>query len=124
MLGVNPLICRQLGKNIKRGNKMYALIEYKGKQYKAEKGAKLVVDKLSAEAGSKIDIDTVLLISDGNKISVGTPYVGGAKVSATVGNTFRDRKIIVYKEKSKKNYHRTKGHRQGHTCITIDDIVA
>ena len=52
MLGVNPLICRQLGKNIKRGNKMYALIEYKGKQYKAEKGAKLVVDKLSAEAVS------------------------------------------------------------------------
>ena len=52
---------------------MYALIEYKGKQYKAEKGAKLVVDKLSAESGSKIDIDTVLLISDGDKVTVGNP---------------------------------------------------
>ena len=102
---------------------MYALIEYKGKQYKAEKGAKLVVDKLSAESGSKIDIDTVLLISDGDKVTVGTPYVSGAKVSATVGDSFRERKIIVYKHKAKKTYHRTQGHRQAHTCITVDNIV-
>jgi len=102
---------------------MYALIEYKGKQYKAEKGVKLVVDKLSEESGSKIDIDTVLLISDGDKVTVGTPYVSGAKVSATVGDSFRERKIIVYKHKAKKNYHRTQGHRQGHTCITVDNIV-
>ncbi len=102
---------------------MYALIEYKGKQYKAEKGAKIKVDKLSSEAGSKIDIDTVLLISDGEKTSVGTPYVEGAKVSATVGDSMRDKKVIVYKHQAKKNYHRTKGHRQGYTYITIDDIV-
>ena len=102
---------------------MYALIEYKGKQYKAEQGAKLVVDKLSEESGSKIDIDTVLLISDGDKVTVGTPYVSGAKVSATVGDSFRERKIIVYKHKAKKNYHRTQGHRQAHTCITVDNIV-
>ena len=108
---------------------MYALIEYKGKQYKAEKGAKLVVDKLSAESGSKIDIDTVLLISDGDKVTVGTPYVSGAKVSATVGDSFRERKIIVYKRNYvtnkylKENYHRTQGHRQAHTCITVDNIV-
>ncbi len=102
---------------------MYALIEYKGKQYKAEKGAKIIVDKITAEAGSKIDIDTVLLISDGDKISVGSPYVNGAKVSATVGDTFRSRKVLIHKHKAKKNYHRTQGHRQGYTGITVDDII-
>ncbi len=102
---------------------MYALIEYKGKQYKAEKGAKLTVDKLSEKEGAKIDIDTVLLVSDGDKISVGTPYVSGAKVSATVDSSFRSRKVIIHKHKAKKNYHRTQGHRQGYTCITVDDII-
>ena len=60
---------------------MYATIEFKGKQYKAEKDVVLTVDKLDAEKGSKIDIDTVLLVSDGDKISVGAPYVKGAKVT-------------------------------------------
>ena len=63
---------------------MYALVEYKGKQYKAEKGAVLSVDKLDAEKGAKIDVDTVLLVSDGDKISVGAPYVKGAKVQIVV----------------------------------------
>lgn len=102
---------------------MYALIEYKGKQYKAEKGTKLTVDKLSEKEGSKIDIDTVLLVSDGDKINVGAPYVSGAKVSATVGSSFRSRKVIIHKHKAKKNYHRTQGHRQSYTCITVDDII-
>ncbi|HIW36201.1 MAG TPA: 50S ribosomal protein L21 [Candidatus Treponema faecavium] len=102
---------------------MYALIEYKGKQYKAEKGAVLTVDKISAEAGATIDIDTVLLISDNEKISVGTPYVKGAKVQAVVEESFRDKKVIVYKYKSKKDYHRTIGHRQGYTKIRVQDIV-
>lgn len=102
---------------------MYAVIEYKGKQYKAEKGAVLTVDKISAEAGATIDIDTVLLISDNEKISVGTPYVKGAKVQAVVEESFRDKKVIVYKYKSKKDYHRTIGHRQGYTRIRVQDIV-
>lgn len=102
---------------------MYALIEYKGKQYKAEKGQKIMVDKIAAEKGSSVDIDTVLLISDGDNISVGAPYVKGAKVSATVGDSIRDDKVIVYKYKSKKDYHRTIGHRQEYTYITVDSIV-
>ncbi|MFC2478492.1 MAG: 50S ribosomal protein L21, partial [Treponema socranskii subsp. buccale] len=56
---------------------MYALIEYKGKQYKAEKGAVLTVDKLSEEKGATVELDSVLLVSDGDKISVGAPYVAG-----------------------------------------------
>ncbi|NLM01549.1 MAG: 50S ribosomal protein L21 [Treponema sp.] len=102
---------------------MYALVEYKGKQYKAEKGALIQVDKIDAEQGQTIDIDTVVLLSDGDKVSVGTPYVEGAVVKAVVEDTFKDKKIIVYKYKSKKDYHRTIGHRQQYTNIRISDIV-
>lgn len=102
---------------------MYALIEYKGKQYKAEKGLKLRVDKTTEEAGSKISIDSVLMVGGGTNTKVGTPYVAGVKVTATVENSVRDKKVLVYKEKSKKNYHRTKGHRQEYTYITVEDIV-
>ena len=102
---------------------MYALVEYKGKQYKAEKGAVLTFDKLDAEKGSSIDIDSVLLVSDGDKISVGTPYVNGAKVQIEVGESFRDRKVIVLKYKSKKDYHRHLGQREEYTKVTVKDIT-
>ncbi|CEM62624.1 50S ribosomal protein L21 [Treponema phagedenis] len=101
---------------------MYALVEYKGKQYKVEKGSKIRVDKIAEEQGSTISIDTVLMLSNGDTVSIGTPYVANAKVSATVGESFRDRKVIVYKYKSKKDYHRTIGHRQHYTYLTIDTI--
>lgn len=102
---------------------MYALVEYKGKQYKAEKGAVLTVDKIDAEKGTKIDVDTVLLVSDGDKISVGAPYVKGAKVQIVVEDSFRDKKVLVLKYKSKKDYHRLIGHRQHYTNIRVEDIV-
>ena len=102
---------------------MYALVEYKGKQYKAGKGAVLSVDKLDAEKGAKIDVDTVLLVSDGDKISVGAPYVKGAKVQIVVEDSFRDKKVLVFKYKSKKDYHRLIGHRQNYTNVRVEDIV-
>lgn len=102
---------------------MYALVEYKGKQYKAEKGAVLSVDRLDAEKGAKIDVDTVLLVSDGDKISVGAPYVKGAKVQIVVEDSFRDKKVLVFKYKSKKDYHRLIGHRQNYTNVRVEDIV-
>ncbi|WP_294430801.1 50S ribosomal protein L21 [uncultured Treponema sp.] len=102
---------------------MYALFEYKGKQYKAEKDALIQVDKIDAEDGASIDIDSVLLVSDGDKISVGAPYVKGAKVSAVVENSFRDKKVLVFKYKSKKDYHRLIGHRQEYTNIRVKDIT-
>ena len=102
---------------------MYALVEYKGKQYKAEKGVVLTVDKLDAEKGATIDIGSVLLVSDGDKISVGTPYVEGAKVQIEVGESFRDKKVLVLKYKSKKDYHRLIGHRQQYTKVTVKDIT-
>ena len=101
---------------------MYALFEYKGKQYKAEKDALIQVDKIDAEDGAAVEIDSVLLVSDGDKISVGTPFVKGAKVSAVVENSFRDKKVLVFKYKSKKDYHRLIGHRQEYTNIRVKDI--
>ncbi|WP_407426494.1 50S ribosomal protein L21 [Treponema sp.] len=102
---------------------MYALFEYKGKQYKAEKDALIQVDKIDAEDGAKVDIDSVLLVSDGDKISVGAPYVKGAKISAVVENSIRDKKVLVFKYKSKKDYHRLIGHRQEYTNIRVKDIT-
>ena len=101
---------------------MYALIEFKGKQYKAEKGAILQVDKIDAEPGSVVDIDSVLLIS-GDTVSVGAPYVKGAKVQAVVEDHKKADKIIVFKYKQKKDYRRKHGHRQQYSVIKIQDIV-
>ena len=102
---------------------MYALFEYKGKQYKAEKDALIQVDKIDAEDGASITIDSVLLVSDGDNVKVGTPYVNGAKVEVVVENSFRDKKVLVFKYKSKKDYHRLIGHRQEYTNVRVKNIV-
>ena len=101
---------------------MYALVEFKGKQYKAEKGALLKVNKIDAEPGTALDIDTVLLVS-GDTVKVGTPYVQGAKVSATVESHGKDDKIVVFKYKPKKDYRRIQGHRQQYSIIKIGEIA-
>ncbi|MDR3171697.1 MAG: 50S ribosomal protein L21 [Treponema sp.] len=101
---------------------MYALIEFKGKQYKAEKGALLHVDRINAEVGSALDIDAVLLLS-GDTVQVGAPYIPGVKVSAVVESHEKDKKIIVFKYKSKKDYRRKQGHRQQYSVIKIQDII-
>jgi large subunit ribosomal protein L21 len=102
---------------------MYALIEYKGKQYKAEKGAMLTVDYVDSEEGQAINIDTVLLLSGDDKVTIGNPYVKGAAVKAVVEETFRTKKVLVLKYKSKKDYRRLIGHRQKYTRIRVEDIV-
>ncbi|MDR1955370.1 MAG: 50S ribosomal protein L21 [Treponema sp.] len=100
---------------------MYALIEFKGKQYKAEPGARLKVDRVDGEVGTSLDIDAVLLIG-GEVPQVGTPYVQGAKVSAVIEAHAKDRKIIVFKYKSKKDYRRKQGHRQQYSVLKIETI--
>jgi len=102
---------------------MYALVEFKGKQYKAEKGALLKVDKIDAEPGTALAIDTVLLLSS-DTVTVGSPYVQGAKVTATVESHGKDDKIIVFKYKPKKDYRRKQGHRQQFSIIKIGEISA
>ena len=101
---------------------MYVLMDFKGKQYKAEKGGRLKVDRIDAEPGSGLDIDSVLLHS-GDTVSVGTPYIAGAKVQAVVESHGKERKIIVFKYKPKKDYRRKQGHRQGYSIIKIEDIT-
>jgi large subunit ribosomal protein L21 len=102
---------------------MYALVEFMGKQYKTEKGALIKVDKIDAEPGTAINIDKVLLVS-GDSVKVGSPYVAGAKVSATVESHGKDSKIIVFKYKPKKDYRRKQGHRQQYSIIKIGEISA
>jgi len=119
-----PAVHKTGSKTENRGVNMYALVEYKGKQYKAEKDGLIQVDKLDAEKGQTVDIDTVIMLSDGKKVQIGTPYVKGAKVSAVVEDSFRDKKVLVLKYKSKKDYHRTIGHRQHYTNIRVTGIVA
>jgi large subunit ribosomal protein L21 len=101
---------------------MYALVEFKGKQYKAEKGALLKVDRIDAEKGAAVDIDRVLLVS-GESVSVGAPYVKGAKVTAVVEDHGKGDKIIVFKYMPKKDYRRKQGHRQQYSLIRVQDIV-
>ena len=102
---------------------MYAIVEFMGKQYRVEKGALLKVDKINAEPGTAVNIDTVLLIS-GDTVTVGSPYVEGAKVTATVESHGKDDKIVVFKYKPKKDYRRKQGHRQQYSIITIGEISA
>jgi large subunit ribosomal protein L21 len=102
---------------------MYALVEIKGKQYKAEKGALLKVDLIDQEKGSNLNFDSVLLVSNDGKVTVGSPYVAGAKVTATVEDHGKEKKVIVFKYLSKKDNRRTHGHRQQFTVIKVQDIV-
>lgn len=101
---------------------MYAIIETGGKQIKVEEGATIFVEKLDVNEGDKVEFDNVVLVSDGTT-KVGTPYVEGAKVSATVEKQGKAKKITVYKYKAKKgSSHRKQGHRQPYTKLTIDSI--
>ncbi|MDE2855619.1 MAG: 50S ribosomal protein L21 [Chloroflexota bacterium] len=101
---------------------MYAIIRSGGKQYRAEVGATIDVDRLPQEIGDTIEISDVLLVADGEDARIGQPRVDGALVSATVVEQFRGKKIIVYKYRQRTNYRRKLGHRQYYTRLRIDDI--
>lgn len=102
---------------------MYAIIESGGKQYKAIPEGTIEVDRLDVEVGTQIDVDKVLFVANESDYLVGTPYVEGAQVKATVVDHYKGRKIIVFKYKSRVNYRRKKGHRQHYTRIKIDSIT-
>jgi large subunit ribosomal protein L21 len=103
---------------------MYAVIKTGGKQYRVSKGAVLRVEKLDAAAGDKVEFDQVLLVGEGKDVTIGTPFVEGGKVEATVQAQGRGRKIDVVKFKRRKNYKRFHGHRQAYSEIRVTDIVA
>ncbi len=101
---------------------MYAIIRSGGKQYRAEVGATIDVDRLPQAVGESIDLSDVLLVADEDDTKIGQPLVEGARVSATVVEQFRGKKIIVYKYRQRTNYRRKQGHRQYYTRLRIDDI--
>ena len=101
---------------------MYAIFRTAGKQFRAEPGKKLHIPTLAAEPGAKLTFDEVLLGSDGQHVKAGTPVIPGAKVTAEVVRHGKDRKIVVFKFKRRKNYARKQGHRQRFTEIRIDAV--
>jgi len=103
---------------------MYAVVITGGKQYRVMKGERLRVEKLDVEAGSNVDINDVLLIGDGETITVGTPKVAGAVVSATVLSHGRLDKVTIVKFRRRKHYRKQMGHRQHYTEIEITGITA
>lgn len=103
---------------------MYAIIETGGKQYKVQVGDSIRVEKLNVAAGESIVFENVLVVGKDDSLSVGTPFVQGAAVKADVVGDGKGEKIIVYKYKSKKTYHKKNGHRQPFTKVTITSIEA
>lgn len=101
---------------------MYAIIEACGKQYKVAEGDVVFFEKLDTEEGKKVTFDKVILVSDEGKVQIGNPYVKGVKVEGKVISHGKDKKIIVYKMKPKKNYRRKQGHRQPYTKVEITNI--
>lgn len=103
---------------------MYAVIKTGGKQYLVAKGDVIDVEKLEGEKGAKLTLDSVLMVSDSNIPKLGTPFVDGATVAATIEEQFRDKKIIIYKKKRRKGYEVRNGHRQSKTKLKITAINA
>jgi large subunit ribosomal protein L21 len=102
---------------------MYAVVKTGGKQYRVSPGDSIEVEKLPHEVGAQIELDQVLLITNGSGTKIGQPLVKGAKVKATVTRQAKGRKVIIFKYRSSKRYRRTRGHRQHLTRLRIDEIV-
>ena len=102
---------------------MFAIIKTGGKQYSVESGKVLKIEKIIGKKGETFTFDQVLLIGDSQKQTLGTPIIKGASVKATIIDQIRDKKIIVFKKKRRKNYRKTKGHRQYLTVLKIDKIL-
>jgi len=101
---------------------MYAVIKTGGKQYKVAAGEKLKIEKLAGDVGSKVVIDKVLMINDGENTIIGAPLIAGATVNATVLSHGRADKVMIFKFRRRKHYRKTQGHRQSFTEILINDV--
>ncbi len=101
---------------------MYAVIRSGGKQHRVAPGDTVKVEKLPGAVGDTVELDQILMVSGEDAVSVGAPLVPGATVKATVVAQDRHRKIIVFKKKRKKQYRRTRGHRQAFTEVRVDEI--
>jgi large subunit ribosomal protein L21 len=114
---INKLLTQKL-------NKMYAIVEIAGQQFKVEKGRKVYVHRLDAKEGANVDFEKVMLIDNDGKINVGSPVIAGAKVSAKIVSHVKGDKVIIFKKKRRKGYQKQTGHRQQFTQILIEGISA
>ena len=103
---------------------MYAVIATGGKQYRVSEGDVIFVEKLAGELDEQVVFSDVLTVVEDGSVKIGTPYLAGAKVTAKVLKQGKDKKILVYKYKSKANYRRRQGHRQPYTKVSIEKIEA
>jgi large subunit ribosomal protein L21 len=103
---------------------MYAVIETGGKQHRVVEGEILSIEKLEVATGDKIDFDKVLMLGEGEQVTIGAPYVEGSKVSAEVLSHGRGEKVTIIKFRRRKHYRRQAGHRQWYTQVKITSISA
>ena len=100
---------------------MYAVIETGGKQYRVQEGDIITIEKIKAEVGETVAFDKVLVLSDGNDVKVGTPYLDAA-VTGSVVEHGKGQKVIIFKYKAKKDYRKKQGHRQPYTMVKIESL--
>jgi len=101
---------------------MFAVIKTGGKQYRVSQGDKLRIETLDAEAGDAVNLDQVLMVGEGDKVTVGEPLISGASVSAKVLTHGRGKKVDIVKFRRRKHYRRQMGHRQNYTEVEITGI--
>src|SRR5215510_14001869 len=102
---------------------MYAVIQSGGKQYRVAPGQTIRLERVAGDVGAKVELGDVLLVENDGNIQVGSPLIANAKVEETVLEQDREKKILVFKKKRKKQYRRTQGHRQDYTAVRIDNII-
>ena len=103
---------------------MYAVLEVAGNQYRVEEGDKVMVEKLDHQVGDKVELDRVLMVGEGDSVTVGKPTVAGAKVMATVAEQSKGQRVTVFQYRIGGKRHRTNGsHRQNYTWLQIEQIV-
>ncbi len=103
---------------------MYAIVRTGGKQYQVACGDQVRVEKLEGNVGDSVDLSDVLMVVDGEEVKIGRPLLENAKVTATIAEQGKGKKIIVFKKKRRKGYRLKKGHRQAYTALKIEAISA
>lgn len=103
---------------------MYAIVRTGGKQYQVAQGDQLRVETLAGVVGETVELNEVLLVADGEDVKIGQPQVEGAKVTATIVEQGKAKKVLVYKKKRRKGYEVKRGHRQQYTALRIEGISA
>jgi large subunit ribosomal protein L21 len=102
---------------------MYAIVDIAGQQFKIEKDKEIFVHRQAGEAGDSLSFGSVMLVSDGDSINVGKPFIDGAKVEATLLEQVKGDKVLVFKKKRRKGYQKENGHRQQFSKVKIENIA-